>query len=665
MVWLLLAIPIVVAIGLATVSSPRRTAWFIGFTLATNAADVLHQRFGVVEYTTLLAAAALGFGLLQLMTSLPRLRRPRTLPLGVATAVTVAVASALAGPFVASQPEISIEAVNRLLINLFLAAAVLTVTRRPPTIVALLKGFVVGAVVLGMLTTVQAVTGLQDQHLFGFARWSAEEIAGFTGESFRATGAFRDDANQYGQVLVMAIGCAIGLGWLRQEGDQSPFARQVLARRGAVAVMAIAVTQTASRTALLALAVVLCMAMVAARPSPRQWSLVGLTAMVLTVGPFGVGGRLASLGAVVGALFDSNIAVESSAGGRLSVMASAVAMFADHPLLGVGYGAYSDRYLEYSRAVGLETRERDLSAHSLPLEVLAEEGLLGATAWFAFVVFASVALVRIRHTTVGQSLLYMTVAYMATGLLLHDIYGRLRWSLVALLFHAARMAGSRVSDFRPLRVAVITDEGLAVLRGRKKTTFSRRHLGDGQTPNTDIELGVVETVSVWPDLRRLKSRDLIGDSNSDLLHQMINRVATRIALFRFDPHVVHAMGGSSTLRTAVAHRRETGGRLVIDVTDLLIAELLAGRRRLTAARLIPSADYVVTGIAMSHDESQLLKIGPDQQVTDPRLGHSVRANPDDIVCDHETYLDLIAGQPGNGRSIAPEVVDLRSQQTPV
>ena len=647
MIWLILLAPLALAVGLATITSPRRTAWLIGITLATNAADVLRQRYGVEEYTNPLAAAALGFGLLQLLAALPRLRRPRALPAGMAIMIGAAVLSAMAGPFVALRPSVSIEATNRLAVTLVLAAAVLVVTRRESGMRALLQGFAVGASVLGVATTLQAMTGMIEQDFLGFSRWNAEQVAGL-GDTYRASGAFRDDANQYGQVLVMAIGCAVGLGWLKRSESRL----QTWARRLGILSMSFAVTQTASRTALLALVVVVLAAVFMLRPSRRQWAAALLVLLVLFVGPFGVRDRLSSLGALP-SLLDSNTRIETSASGRASVMLSAVKMFEDNPIVGVGYGAYNDHYLEYSRSIGLDARSRELSAHSLPLEVAAEEGLVGLTAWFGFVVMAGAALWRIRDTTVGRALILMMVAYMATGLLLHNVYGRLRWAFVALLFHAGRMAAQRASDYLPLRVAVVTDEGVAVVKGRKQTKFRRRRIGDS------IELGVVGTVSIWPDVRRLRSHDLLGESNSELLNQMRNRVATRIALFRFDPHIVHAMGGSSTMRTAVAHRREMGGRLIVDLAEHLIAELMAGRRRWTAARLIPKADYVVTGRPLTDQEAAVVDIDRDQQLIDGRLDRGARG-PEQIVCDLEIYRGLLWGHPGDATSVTPAEVDVGS-----
>jgi hypothetical protein len=122
-------------------------------------------------------------------------------------------------------------------------------------------------------------------------------------------------------------------------------------------------------------------------------------------------------------------------------------------------------------------------------------------------------------------------------------------------------------------------------------------------------------------------------------------------LFRFDPHIVHAMGGSSTLRTAVAHRREMGGRLIVDLANPLRIELLEGRRRLTAARLVPQADYVVTGTPLSDGETRILGIPSERQLTDSRLAEGVRG-PEKIVCDHETYQRLLRNEPGRGLSIS-------------
>lgn len=78
--------------------------------------------------------------------------------------------------------------------------------------------------------------------------------------------------------------------------------------------------------------------------------------------------------------FDGNPVPPSRSLSRLLWWASGLRMFGDHPWLGVGLGNYPSAYLSYK--VGLV--EHTLSAHSLPVMLLAETGLLGAGAFLLF-----------------------------------------------------------------------------------------------------------------------------------------------------------------------------------------------------------------------------------------------------------------------------------------
>ena len=68
---------------------------------------------------------------------------------------------------------------------------------------------------------------------------------------------------------------------------------------------------------------------------------------------------------------------EVSFRGRMSEYAVGFRMFRDNPVLGIGYDNYAANYLDYSMRIGLDPRRTERSAHSLYLEVLAEQGLLG------------------------------------------------------------------------------------------------------------------------------------------------------------------------------------------------------------------------------------------------------------------------------------------------
>ena len=58
-------------------------------------------------------------------------------------------------------------------------------------------------------------------------------------------------------------------------------------------------------------------------------------------------------------------------------------MFVEHPLTGVGRGNYYGRYPDYARRVDPSMPSGTLGAHSTPLAIAAETGLLGLTAWAA------------------------------------------------------------------------------------------------------------------------------------------------------------------------------------------------------------------------------------------------------------------------------------------
>ncbi len=79
---------------------------------------------------------------------------------------------------------------------------------------------------------------------------------------------------------------------------------------------------------------------------------------------------------------------EVSLRGRMSEYAVGIQMFLDKPILGIGYENYAANYLKYSMRLGLDPRRTERSAHSLYIEVLAEQGILGLL-MFAFVLYST------------------------------------------------------------------------------------------------------------------------------------------------------------------------------------------------------------------------------------------------------------------------------------
>jgi O-antigen ligase len=120
--------------------------------------------------------------------------------------------------------------------------------------------------------------------------------------------------------------------------------------------------------------------------------------------------------------------------GRLTENKIALAMFADHPVTGVGPSQYPPLYRDYSRNIGNDTRPIR-EPHSLPLEVAAEQGIAGILGWL--VAFAAVFRFALRRGVwdllLGRALVLAVATYMVASLFLHGSEIRLLWLLLGLV----------------------------------------------------------------------------------------------------------------------------------------------------------------------------------------------------------------------------------------
>jgi O-antigen ligase len=150
--------------------------------------------------------------------------------------------------------------------------------------------------------------------------------------------------------------------------------------------------------------------------------------------------RIAAVATLVAALallpFFASQAESSSArsvSGRATENRIALAMFGDHPVSGVGPHQYAALYRDYSRNIGEDVRTIR-EPHSLPLEIVAEQGVVGLIGWgAAAVVFLSYVLsCGVWRTTLGRALLLAVATYLVGSLFLHGSQLRLLFVLVGL-----------------------------------------------------------------------------------------------------------------------------------------------------------------------------------------------------------------------------------------
>ncbi len=606
--------------------SPRRTAFVLGLVVGTNASAVINARHGIPAFILPLALVAIGMGALRLLRA-RRIDPPHTwLPAAAIGAVAAIVLSAAIGPFIAVDASSSSSSVSRLLQHLLVLVAFATVCRREQSFRAALYGFATGGAVLATLTNLQTVTGTRGSDLLGFGSWNREVIGG-SGDSLRAAGPFFDDPNAYAQYLVVLVAIATGLVLTVGRTHARHYRWFWWA---AIASMVFAVGQTASRGGIVGLALLGVAVVVLDGVDARRLGVFAIAAAALLVGPFGIGSRLATL-----VNPPTSAAADSGLRGRASEMLAAIDMFVDHPVAGVGYGTYNDRYLDYSRDIGIDARFEDRSAHSLPLEIAAEQGLFGLAVWTAFATFAVVVVARLRRVRadLGVPLGLALLGFGATSLFLHDVHPRLMWSLLGMTVgaaflldrwqadtdRAAALAATGRSD--RLRVAMVIQSyvpavggaerqlsnlvPLLVERGIEPLVVTRSMPG---RPRDDIIDGI--------PVIRLRVR------GPKLLRSIQFVVQARAVLERFDPHVVHAYDTLTPSSIALGHRARTGTPVV---TKILRSGELGDLHRLGCKpfgvvrrrRLLRHTDAIVA--ISSEVEAELAAFGvePDRRVYIP------------------------------------------------
>ena len=179
---------------------------------------------------------------------------------------------------------------------------------------------------------------------------------------FRANGIFYDP-NILGRYLVVALTIAAVYAWVARRGAHLA----ILAAVGAVLAAGLVVTFSRSS----ALALMVAMAMIAWRAFGwRRTLLVGAGALVL------IGVPAVATNTHVRDKVTSIDKLAGSGEGRFRLVRGGVDLWKSEPVLGVGLGAFSERYRE-SLPRRQQLRTRVVISHTAPVTVLAELGAVG------------------------------------------------------------------------------------------------------------------------------------------------------------------------------------------------------------------------------------------------------------------------------------------------
>lgn len=313
-----------------------------------------------------------------------------------------------------------------------------------------LWALLIGGAVLGSLAVYQQLTASYDQTFAGLARAGLRNIHD-AASGFRSEGPV--SANYFALILVVVVPLAV---------DRCVHERRFLTRALSAATLAgvvVSIVFTYSRGGLVALAATgLPMLAWVPRRHAKRFLAVGALAAVALIAvliPTAYGQRIAALGQIAGAV-RGETPQDSALRGRVSEVTSAAKMFADHPVIGVGYGNFEEHYHRYARTIALDGRSEERAAHSLYLEVAAETGLVGSIAFAVLVAYPIVGMRRTyslllhagrardaqRVATFGIALF----GYLVGSLFLHLSYPRYFWLLLGIAIAVGGLSdGGRLS----------------------------------------------------------------------------------------------------------------------------------------------------------------------------------------------------------------------------
>lgn len=290
----------------------------------------------------------------------------------------------------------------------------------------------IAAAFLSVLPAYQQLAGNYSNDFWGLAQRNLE------GSADRAVGPV-GDANRFGQNLVVLLPLAFVLA---RGSQRKP--RVLLAAACIIAIVG-GILLTQSRGTFLNTVVVL-VALVLLRCVPARTMVaaaaVGATIVVSTPGALD---RIVSIRGVEDLVSESSeVEADGATRGRMTEMLAALHVALDHPVLGVGPGAYTPHYsVEYMSDPSIAFRSIDTPrrAHTLYFEMAAELGIVGTIAFLLIPLTLAIRLWRIRtlwlrrdreRATLASALLISLFAYFGTAVFLHLSYQRYYWFLMGL-----------------------------------------------------------------------------------------------------------------------------------------------------------------------------------------------------------------------------------------
>jgi O-antigen ligase len=315
--------------------------------------------------------------------------------------------------------------------------SIIIIVQKESDIPIMIYGLLSAGILLGTISVIQVGFNFYSHNFAGFGMIQEMNIVDEI-DSMRIGGSI-GDPNIYAQVMLFIIPIAFE----RMINEKNLFLKLV-AIWSFVATF-LTVVFTYSRGAFIALALMVLFVIIY-KKIPIKYLILGILILSLFI-PFLPSNYVDRILTIPQSLpfFGNSVKDEVSYSGRWSEMVSAVMMFLDHPLIGVGVNNYKYHYLDYARRIGTDLRGTERNPHILYLQVLAEQGIIGFFA-FMFIIYmmfrellmAAKAFNKSekykKYGGIAESVMVGMFGWLTAALFLHLAYPRYFWIIYAFAF---------------------------------------------------------------------------------------------------------------------------------------------------------------------------------------------------------------------------------------
>ncbi|MBI5943588.1 MAG: O-antigen ligase family protein [Chloroflexi bacterium] len=318
---------------------------------------------------------------------------------------------------------------------------VILLIQRPGSFRKAIWALVIAGMFMGSISMFQTVTRTYDNNYFGFGRWESQ-TAGQDSRN-RLTGPY-DNPNAYSQVMVVIFVLALERLW----HEKRSLLRLIAG--WSVIVCGLTIVFTYSRGGVLTLLAATGVLFLQNRPRILPVLLTAVVGLALVQFlPADYTSYISTVRDLIPTQTNDQVN-DSSFRGRLSENLVAMQMFEDDPLFGVGLGNYQIQYQNYSRQIGLDHRRVTRNPSSLYLEVLSEQGVIGAAAFLLllYTIFSGLITSRRKfslagmndHSNLTMALLAGLAGYMIAALVKNSAYSNVYWVLVGIALSAVQVS---------------------------------------------------------------------------------------------------------------------------------------------------------------------------------------------------------------------------------